>query len=91
MISGILFGPPSVKYESAQQMSVITSGELFCSKILHRDGIALAIMKEFAAGLPLHKLESAQLAFLQKLVPILQLSRRSEINATAPESITKSL
>jgi hypothetical protein len=50
-------------------MSVMTSGESLYSKILHKDGIDLAIFCEFAAGLPLHKFESAQLAFLQKLVP----------------------
>lgn len=77
-------------YENAQQMSPIISSESFSISTLARDGMHLATFFKSGEGLPLHKFESVQLAFLMKVLPGYALSKNSAIGTTAPALITRS-
>lgn len=89
--TGTLFSPPSEMYDKDQQTSVNISSWSFSTKTLHRLVIDLLILLKSGDGLPLTKLDRAQLAFLTKDVPDKLLSKIDAIGGIAPELMTMSL
>ena len=89
-IRGIWVTPPSLMYEKAQQMSEIISSVSFSINTLASDGIHLAIFLYWGAGLPLHKFDRVQLAFLVKVLPAGDLSSKLAMGSTALAPMTKS-
>lgn len=87
-ITGILSSPPSERYEIAQQTSTKISSKSFSIRTLANDGTALLTLSKFGAGLPLHKFERVQLAFLTNDDPGFAWSRMAAIGSTAPAKIT---
>lgn len=85
---GILSSPPSDRYDTAQHTSINISSTSFSIRTLARDGTALLTYSKLGAGLPLHRLESVQLAFLTKDEPGFALSRMVEIGVITPAYIT---
>lgn len=90
-ITGILSSPPSERYDIAQHTSIRISSTSFSIRTFASEGIALLTFSKLGAGLPLHKFERVQLAFLTNDDPGCALSKISAIGFMAPALITRSL
>jgi hypothetical protein len=72
----------------AQHTSIKISSTSFSMRTLARDDTALWTRLKFGAGLPLHRFDKVQLAFLTNDDPGWALSKIFEIGAIAPALIT---
>jgi hypothetical protein len=75
----------------AQHTSIRMSSTSFSITTLAREGMARCTLWKSGGGLPLHRLDRVQLAFLTNDEPGIALSRISEMGATAPALMTLSL